>query len=117
MTARIERVATVLAAADTEARALGLTDTFMQMAQALDDASLLTLGQEPETLARLSRVRVMPTATGAWRVRYRLDGTRKSSLSFETREDAQAHAGELRKRYGAAATTDFVPTAQEGDAS
>ena len=105
MNARIERVATVLAAADAEARAMGLPDGFMRMAQALDDAGLLAMGRtavpglraeiarQRKIINRLTdgagdgvrRVRMYETESGGWRVRWLLDGSRKvASCSSET---------------------------------
>ena len=76
MTARIERVATVLAAADAAARAMGLPDGFMQMAQALDDAGLLM----PEALpdARLAEIAsTIPSGyEGPWYFQPAEDGRR-----------------------------------------
>ena len=113
MTARIERVATVLAAADAEARAMGLPDGFMQMAQALDDAGLLM----PEALpdARLAENEAVEAATplgpitsysvkqginGAWHVRYRQDGQRKGKRNFATEAQALAWIGKKIEKFG-----------------
>jgi hypothetical protein len=89
---RIERVAAVLAAADADARALGLSDGFMPMAQALEDARLL--------VPALSSVRITETPTGKWRLRYRVNGKRSSWAPFATREEAERYIPELRARYG-----------------
>lgn len=56
-------------------------------------------GPLPLPGARLTKVRVLPTAAGAWRVRYRLDGKRRSSCAFPDREQADAHAATLRERF------------------
>lgn len=61
---------------------------------------------------RLTRVRVMPTAKGAWRVRYRLNGKRRSTAAYPTRAAAEASASGLREQY----PNHFVPTVQ-GDAA
>ncbi|MFC1420810.1 hypothetical protein [Streptacidiphilus cavernicola] len=56
----------------------------------------------PEPPSRLSRVRVVPTNSGGWRVRHRLDGKRKSSCAFSTVDKADAWVEQLVQRNGGA---------------
>jgi hypothetical protein len=62
----------------------------------------------------------MPTAKGAWRVRYRLNGKRRSTAAYPSRAAAEATAAGLRDQYPNlpamnADVTNSAPTVQ-GDA-
>jgi hypothetical protein len=112
MTTHIERVAEVLAAADAEARALGLPDSFMQMAQALDDAGLVV----PPPMVGVTAVRVTETARAGWQVRYRLNGKRKPQRHFPSKDRADAWIDQQRAKHGGAPTS-TASTVQGDDAS
>lgn len=68
---------------------------------------------------RLTRVRVLPTAKGAWRVLYRLNGKRRSTGAFADQDAAMARVAELRKRYrdtpAAKADTNYSALTVQGD--
>jgi hypothetical protein len=59
-------------------------------------------GPLPQPGDRLSRVRIMPTATGKWRVRYRLNGKRRSSAAFVHRPTAKGYVARLHEQFGGA---------------
>lgn len=67
---------------------------------------------------RLTRVRVLPTAKGAWRVRYRLNGKRRSTCAYPSRAAAEASAAGLRQQYPnlPAAKADTALTVQGDEA-
>lgn len=57
-------------------------------------------GPLPRPGDRLTKVRIMPTVTGKWRVRYRLNGKRRSSAAFVHRPTAEGYVARLREQFG-----------------
>jgi hypothetical protein len=77
-------------------------DAVPELANEVRRLQALLADGEPD-VPGVSRVRILPTANGAWRARYRLNGKRRSSPVCETREKAVAHVAQQRTRYGGAA--------------